>query len=549
MKLLTFVHTLRYLRSRQIFYRLYYKLRKYYRTLIGFSYNYSIPAHAQEVTLLPFPSTRVSFYPPGTFIFLNKTKTFLDKIDWNFMEYGMLWCYNLNYFDYLLQRGLEIDTGLFLIEQFIDTIDQNKIGLEPYPTSLRIINWIKFLSRIKGNNKSESGSIISKVDSSLYAQTEILLDNLEYHLLANHLLENGFALFFSAFYFREKKFYQKAREILLAELEEQILQDGGHFELSPMYHAIILGRLLDCINLVQNNHFFDDNILPYFIDKARKMSGWLTVMCHPDGEISFFNDAALGIALSPGQLIDYAERLGINCNLTRGTDCVFFNESGYARLKKGPAVVILDAAKVGPDYQPGHAHADTLSFEFSFANQRVIVNSGTSSYLNGPARWWQRSTAAHSTVEIDGQNSSEVWASFRVARRARPFDRNWEKNDDNIIFFACHDGYKRLKGQCVHCRKWELSNNALVVQDVIKGSFKQAIARYYLHPDIKVKQTGDNKTLLTLPQGQQLFVFIQKGQLRLVDTEYYPQFGKAIPDKCLEVLFSADTIVVNFKWM
>ena len=32
------------------------------------------------------------------------------------------------------------------------------------------------------------------------------------------------------------------------EISRQILPDGGHFELSPMYHAIILEDLLDVIN-------------------------------------------------------------------------------------------------------------------------------------------------------------------------------------------------------------------------------------------------------------------------------------------------------------
>ena len=47
--------------------------------------------------------------------------------------------------------------------------------------------------------------------------------------------------------------YKKAVEILREELEEQILNDGGHFELSPMYHQIMLFRVLDCINLIENN--------------------------------------------------------------------------------------------------------------------------------------------------------------------------------------------------------------------------------------------------------------------------------------------------------
>ena len=92
------------------------------------------------------------------------------------------------------------------------------------------------------------------------------------------------------------------------------------------------------------------------------------------------------------------------------------------RICKGEAVLLIDVAPIGPDYLPGHAHADTLSYELSLYGKRVLVNSGTSRYGSGPKRDWERSTAAHNTVEVDGQSSSETWSGFRVARRAYPFD-------------------------------------------------------------------------------------------------------------------------------
>ena len=42
--------------------------------------------------------------------------------------------------------------------------------------------------------------------------------------------------------------YDKASCLLYKELDEQILPDGSHYEQSPMYHCILLDRLLDCYN-------------------------------------------------------------------------------------------------------------------------------------------------------------------------------------------------------------------------------------------------------------------------------------------------------------
>src|SRR5690606_4780416 len=117
-------------------------------------------------------------------------------------------------------------------------------------------------------------------------------------------------------------------------------------------------------------------------------------------------------------------------------------------------------APVGPDYLPGHAHADTLSFELSLFGQRVLVNSGTSCYGHGSERIRQRGTTAHNTVVVDGADSSEVWSGFRVARRARAI--NPEVHDHQGLEASCsHDGYHRLPGRVTHHRRWRLTEVGL----------------------------------------------------------------------------------------
>ena len=97
--------------------------------------------------------------------------------------------------------------------------------------------------------------------------------------------------------------------------------------------------------------------------------------------------------------------------------------SGYVRMEMKSAVLLIDFADIGPKYLPGHAHADSLSFELSLFKQRIFVNSGVSTYASGRARHFERSTAAHNTVTVDKLDSSEVWSSFRVGRKAKVFNR------------------------------------------------------------------------------------------------------------------------------
>src|SRR5690606_10982261 len=136
-------------------------------------------------------------------------------------------------------------------------------------------------------------------------------------------------------------------------------------------------------------------------------------------------------------------------------------DSGYFRLSNQAAVAILDVARVGPDYLPGHAHADTLSFELSIADQRVVVNGGTSRYGDGPERHLERSTAWHSTVEVAGENSSEVWGGFRVGRRAYPFDLKTSEKPGLLEVSCSHNGYRYMRGKPIHTRTWRLEDDSL----------------------------------------------------------------------------------------
>jgi len=125
-------------------------------------------------------------------------------------------------------------------------------------------------------------------------------------------------------------------------------------------------------------------------------------------------------------------RLGLESEREDPGNHSHLSDSGYIRIQSGDAVALLDVAPIGPDYLAGHGHADTLSFELSLFGQRCIVNPGVSRYGTGAERLRQRGTAAHSTVAVDGQNSSEVWGGFRVARRARPLGLRTGKTGETV---------------------------------------------------------------------------------------------------------------------
>ena len=429
-----------------------------------------------------------------------------------------LWEYNCHYLD---------SPDSLQIEKWVKENPPAKgIGWDPYPTSLRIVNFVKWhLAR---------NSLSPRALHSLAVQTRYLSKRLEYHLLGNHLFANAKALIFSGLFFNStesRAWLKTGFAILNDQIAEQILSDGGHFERSPMYHSIILEDLLDLINLYR---VYGEEVPSLWFDIVKKMRLWLQNMSHEDGQIALFNDAAFEITSSPEQIELYAQRLGLEKIQPPIEKLISLNSSGYISLKQGPALAILDVAPIGPDYLPAHAHADTLTFELSLFGRRIIVNSGTSCYGLSKERHRQRSTAAHNTVEIDGQNSSEVWGGFRVARRAYPKDLQLTELSGEIRVQCSHTGYERLKSKNIHRREWCLSSNYLIVNDQIIGVFKQAVSRFFFHPDVKLDQDIEWRC--------------EDGLVQVVDSTWHPRFGFSVPSKCLEVVWQKSECRVHFEW-
>lgn len=539
MKALLYFHTIRYLRPAQIFGRLRFKFNRPRPDL------QAPPACRVALGRWVTPCERKqSMVAEDVFVFLNESRSVATSAAWNDPAAEKLWLYNLHYFDDLNAEGAadRREWHMRLIERWIeDNPPGCGNGWEPYPSSLRIVNWIKWAL--------SGGTLSPRAIASLAVQIRFLCGRLEFHLLGNHLLANAKALIFAGAFFEQEEageWLAKGFDILRRELPEQILADGGHFERSPMYHGIILEDLLDIEN-IGKAYGLGTIIKAETIDEMRN---WHAAMCHPDGEIAFFNDAAFGIAPCLAELNGYAKRLGYALQQVPSDGVLRLAESGYIRLQNGRAVLLVDAAPIGPSYLPGHAHADTLSFELSLYGHRLMVNSGTSCYGSGLERQRQRGTAAHNTLVVDGQDSSEVWGGFRVARRAQVRLLDIAETMDGTRVEASHDGYRRLSGRNLHRRSWLLSNESLVIEDEVTGQFDRAEIRFYLHPEVEIipLDLKEGAVLLRLPDGKMVEVNIQGGSVFVEQTTWHPYFGVSKPNSCLVAVLTNSHVRTEFLW-
>lgn len=475
-KIKLLLNTIKYLKPIQVYYRLYYFLWK--RIFNWKSKEKRLP----EINSINWESkinSSTSYLPETkTFTFLNISHDFSDQIEWNYDRYGKLWTYNLNYFDFLNQASISKKNGEKLINQYINFYPRQIDGFEPYTISLRSMNWIKFLCKNKINDH--------RINKFLFRDCNFLFNNLEYHLLGNHLLENAFSLLFSSYYFQNYKFYNKSKALLFEQLDEQILKDGGHFELSPMYHNLILQRVLDCINLIKSNpDFKSSELLEFLFKKAGMMCCWLNNIIYDSGLIPMVNDSAHGITINANKLIDYAKMSGVK------EIKIPLSQSGYRKINNSNYELFIDIGNIGPDYQPGHAHSDTFNFELHVNKFPIIVDTGISTYEKNELRQHQRSTKSHNTVMIRDFEQSELWAGFRVARRAKVFDIFSGENQIS----AKHNGYKRMG--YIHSRSFSWFKKEIIIQDKLRKSSQGAAkAMFHFHSDVKKPKIDANKVIL-----------------------------------------------------
>ena len=441
--LLRIYNTVRHLKLKQMKFQLYYRLKVFY---------YKKPALVEK-ELKSITQWKPVIYNKAShedkkFTFLNISHKFEGYIDWNYAAYGKLWTYNLNYFEFLNSKECDRNSGYEFIKDYCDRHIDLKDGLEPYPTSLRIMNWIKFLSYHRINDP--------QINGVLFHDVQILIDHLEYHILANHFLENIFAAYMASIYFNDLELNLNFIRLLKEQLEEQILADGGHFEQSPMYHQIILYRLLDVVHYHKSNDIKTDD---FILDKAKQMLSWIDVITFSNGDIPYINDAAPGIAPSTKELINYGKEIGLTY------DRLPLSDSGYRKLVKVNYEVVVDVANIASNYQPGHLHADALQFILNKDGIPLFVDTGVSTYEKNSTRNKERSTCSHNTVVVDEKNQYDVWGGFRVGRRSKI---ELIEDTENVI-----EANIRFYYGGVHHRNYNFSDNQITITDTVNTSSKK----------------------------------------------------------------------------
>lgn len=464
------------------------------------------------------------------------------KNKWNISEASHLWSYNLHYLEFLILLAVRYKESLDeknfrkfeeLIRGWMEQSSED--SFEPYTISMRIPNILICMEILK--DRLAKTKLKEEILTSIYQQYQYLLRSQELALLANHYFENLKTIVISSLLFNESKVYHKYFDLLLKQIEEQVLEDGVHFERSFMYHKIVLEDILRIyVVLTSANHISDAEKL---VPAIQKMTSAISSIEKGFDRTPLFNDAGNNVSKSKESLIKATYRICGEENYRYDKQCLKeFSESGYYKLDFRNIAVLFDCGEIGPTYMGGHAHCDCLSFELAVNGRMIFVNSGTGQY-QGKLRTFFRSTPAHNTIMIDDREQSELWGEHRAGRRIRKV-RGIGNADANE--YAVTGSFESYLGD--HFRreiKWISEKRFVFLDGFIAHDNGSHIARQFLHlapgyhyerseKKVLVKDGSDTIASVKLPVESDYLIH-KEG----VITNYAEEFGEYKRKEVLEI--------------
>ena len=363
--------------------------------------------------------------------------------------------------------------------------------------ALRLVAWCWTLLLLR-DSPALSTDRLRRLLAALWIHATHVRRYLSYYCARNtDLVGEALGLFYAATLFPEfrdaPRWREVASQILIAECDAQICRDGVHFERSTCFHRYVADTYLHFLLLAARNGLA---VPDYVGDRLRQMIDFLLALRQPDGTIPVIGDDDGGCLLPLGASRGRDARglFGVAGALFERRDFIWaaggpapeilwllgpdgldrfdrippapppsdasrvFPSGGYASIRSGwePDAhhAIVDIGPIGCPVSGGHGHADLLSIQCAIFGEPCLVDAGA--YCDAGDSPWRdffRSTAAHSTVVVDGVSQAQPSGAFGWRGQPRVRLREWHSTPEFDFVDAEHDGYRVLPDPVLHRRR------------------------------------------------------------------------------------------------
>jgi hypothetical protein len=406
-------------------------------------------------------------------------------------------------------------------ELLYDWINKNPVGIGvnwtiPMEAALRAISICLFLELLGSGQDEETDPWQAKVTQSLWQHLRFIEAYNEFSHLArsNHYLSNILGLFCLSSYLQGSG-TEKRRRLYKRLLEQEILlqvyEDGGDYEASSGYHLLNLQMFSTALSLMNAQKMEPS---PGFVGRLRNMYRFLEALADERGQVPHIGDCDDGriellvddleqtLATGGRHSLTVSSLLGIGESLFgedyggRKDDAAWhapvsdsperkpsevlghartvFPISGVAVARSGLAQVVFLAMPNGINGKGSHTHNDKLSLIVRLDGEELFRDSGTGCYTrDSELRNRLRSTAAHNTIRVDGEEQNRFSLSpgalFHIFDDAQVTPIEVQGTNEGRLLRASHHGYDRLG--VVHTRSVKLGpQSTLVLEDHLTAS-------------------------------------------------------------------------------
>jgi len=335
--------------------------------------------------------------------------------------------------------------------------------------------------------------------------------NLEFSYIAtsNHYLSDVVGLLWLGLLLPELRDANSWRDFglgqMLREMDKQVLADGADFEASTGYHRFVTELFLYSFLLCRANNVA---IEERYWSRLHQMLLYIRAYLRPDGFAPLIGDTDGGQVLPfvRRRADDHAYLLDILKLETQPVASQAFPDAGTYIMRHSDLYLCFNASGVGINGRGSHGHNDVLSIEVSANGRAIIVDPGTYVYSADLLKRHEfRSTANHSTVQIDGleQNTIRVDTPFVIGNEAKPRVLEWKTSDDFDKVVAEHYGYPVIHRRTVTFDKRE---RFWLIDDEFFGDGEHVYeARFHFAPGLDVSvdgsvveaRDGDSRLMIT----------------------------------------------------
>ena len=394
--------------------------------------------------------------------------------------------------------------------------------------ALRAANWIWGMYFMGASTACEPPEFRRRFVRTLYMHGEFISRNLETSdINGNHYLSDAVGLIFLGVLFRDtgdgSRWLSIGRDILTAEILEQVHDDGVDHEASTAYHRLVLELFLTGYLLLERAGI---RVPRECWDRLERMLDFVAAYTRPDGSIPLVGDADDGRVQKLGQqdvndhryllstcaarfkrpdhkaaatrfwdesfwLIGPEGAQAFDALATAGAPqkSMAFPSGGFFVLRNPTSHVFIDCGDVGMRGRGGHGHNDILSFDLFMHGVPVVTDCGA--YVYTSSRDWRnrfRSTAFHNTIQVDDEEVNrfvEPNALWQFHYDAVPADVRWDFAGEGGTWHGAHTGYQRLAQPCKpHRFVWMHPSRALVgIADRVEGQGRHRVTwRWHFDP-------------------------------------------------------------------